>query len=126
MSGDKARQKGFTLLELLVVLLIVGLIAALATPNVTASIKRAKEAALAENLAVMRRAIDDYYGDKGSYPAELEALVTERYLRFIPDDPFHDAKAAWAVVEGSGDNGIEDIHSFSQEVGRNGEPYNEW
>ena len=126
LTGRARRQRGFTLLELLVVLFIVGLIAAIAAPNVTASITRAKEAALAEDLSVMRRAIDPYLSDRGAYPTALSDLVEARYLRHIPDDPFSDAKKTWAVSLEIGGSGVFDVHSESMQPGLNNIPYSEW
>ena len=125
-TGSARRQRGFTLLELLLVLFIVGLIAAIAAPNVTASITRAKEAALAEDLSVMRRAIDAYQSDQGGYPEALADLVEAKYLRRIPDDPFNDEQKAWAVSLESGGFGIFDVHSASMQTGLNNVPYSEW
>lgn len=118
-------EAGFTLLELLVVLFIVALIAAIAAPNVTAAITRAREAALAENLAVMRRALDDYYSDAEAWPDDLDDLVDKGYLRAIPDDPVSDKGADWALVLSDG-GGIMDLNSASGEAGLNGIPYSEW
>jgi general secretion pathway protein G len=118
-------ERGFTVAELLVVLLIIGLIAAVAVPNVSGAIRRAEEAALRENLQVMRRALDDYFVDKGAYPAELGALVDDRYIRFVPDDPVAGRDAGWALVTDD-QGGILDVKSASNEVGSDDVPYDEW
>ena len=122
---SRTGEAGFTLLELLVVLFIVALIAGIAAPNVTAAITRAREAALAENLNVMRRALDDYYSDKEAWPAELDDLVKLGYLRSIPDDPVAGKGAAWAL-EKADVGGIMDLHSGSVDTGLNGIPYSDW
>ena len=118
-------ERGFTVAELLVVLLIIGLIAAVAVPNVSGAIRRAEEAALRENLQVMRRALDDYFADKGPYPDELGALVVGRYIRFVPDDPVAGRDAGWALVTDD-DGGILDVKSASNQVGSDDVPYDEW
>ena len=122
-------QNGFTLMELLVVLLLVGLLASMVSPIVTTSIGRAEESALKENLFVLRKAIDDYYADKGHYPNELNALVEGRYIRAIPVDPITGRKDAWITVmdeQTEGETGIIDIHSGSEKSPEQGKPYNEW
>ena len=117
-------EAGFTIAELLVVLVIIALLAAVAVPNVTGAIRRAEEAALRENLSVMRGALDDYFTDKGSYPAALDDLVSEKYLRSIPEDPVADDDSGWWLIRGGG--GIEDITSVSNEVGSDDRPYSDW
>lgn len=124
------QQSGFSLMELLIVLVLMALLAGVVTPVVTKSISRAKESTLKENLFVMRKAIDDYYADKGRYPESLDILVEEKYLRHIPDDPITETKQQWAVdhaesVEG-GQGGIIDVHSESDKESSEGTPYNEW
>ncbi len=121
----KQREAGFTLLELLVVLFIVALIAAVAAPNVTTAITRAREAALSENLAVMRRALDDYYSDKSAWPDDLQDLVVQGYLRAIPYDPVADRDEPWAL-ELAEQGGIMDLHSAVPDPGLNGVPYSDW
>lgn len=118
-------ERGFTVAELLVVLLIIGLLAAIAVPNVNGALLRAREAALRENLSVMRRALDDHFADKGTYPAALNVLVDERYLRFIPDDPVAGAGQGWETETAAG-GGIADVRSGSSEAGSDGVPYSEW
>ena len=124
-STSGKREGGFTVAELLVVLLIIGLIAAIAVPNVSGAITRAKETALLENLSVMRQALDDYFADKGAYPGDLNALVEQRYIRFIPDDPVSDAGVAWETITGEGGT-VMNVQSSSEEVGTNEVPYSEW
>jgi general secretion pathway protein G len=114
-------------LELLVVLFIIGLLAGVAVPSVQTALTRARETALAENLTVMRKAIDDYYADKWLYPATLESLVEEGYVTFIPVDPVGaDGQAKWATELDPETSTVIDIHSLSQEIGTNGKPYKEW
>lgn len=130
IKTGKARynQCGFTIMELLVVLLLVSLLASIVTPVVSNSIERAKESTLKENLFVMRKAIDDYYADKGYYPEQLDLLVAERYLRFIPEDPLTE-NTQWQEQYTAQDeypDGIVDIHSLSNKQAKDGSYYNEW
>lgn len=119
------REAGFTMAELLVVLLIVGLLAAIAVPNVTGSIERARETALRENLQVMRRALDDYFADTEAYPTSLQVLVDGRYLRFVPEDPVADEAAGWAT-ETNDAGGIVEIRSTSDDRATDDTRYSEW
>ncbi len=128
-TGFSSRQgeAGFTLLELLVVLFVVGLLAGLAVPAVQSSLLRARETALMEDLNVMRRSIDAYYADKWVYPESLEVLVEEGYLKFIPVDPVVETKAAdWNATLDPETSMVVDVHSRSQDVGTDGRLYEEW
>ena len=125
------RARGFTLMELLLVLALIALLASLVTPVVTGSIHRARESTLKENLFTMRKAIDDYYADNSGYPVELDLLVQKRYLRKIPTDPITDRRDSWVLVRTDDDSqgkgsGIIDVHSGSDEKDGNGAPYKEW
>lgn len=115
---------GFTIVELLVVLVLVSLLASLVTPVVTKSILRAKESTLKEDLMLIRKSIDDYYADTSKYPENLETLVEKRYIRKIPADPITDSKTTWKFVDE--DNGISDIKSGSDGTAMDGTKYNEW
>lgn len=123
------RQHGFTLLELLFVLVIVALLAAIVGPSLTGGIDRARESALKEDLFVMRKAIDDYYADNGKYPPSLEILVEKRYLRSIPKDPITERLETWVLVRNgySGtDNGVVNIKSGSDLQARDGSSFKDW
>jgi len=126
-------HRGFTLIELLLVLFLVALLASLVGPALTSGIQRARESALKEDLHVLRKALDDYYADNGSYPAELQVLVDKRYLRNIPVDPFTDRGDSWAVDRDDSKDrdegkqaGIRDIHSGSDGQGRDGTAFKDW
>jgi general secretion pathway protein G len=125
------RTRGFTLMELLLVMLLLALLASLAAPVVTGGIQRARESTLKEDLYTLRRAIDDYYADTGAYPAELEELVKKRYLRRIPSDPLTEKRDTWLLVRSEDDksgqaNGILDIRSGSQERASDGSYFKDW
>lgn len=124
----KGARAGFTIMELMVVMVLVALLVGIAAPVVTTAIVRAKEAALKHDLRVMRTAIDDHYADKGVYPPELEALVAERYIRNIPTDPFTDSAATWVAVydENEEDGGVVDVRSDSEKAATDGSLYSSW
>jgi general secretion pathway protein G len=129
----EAMTRGFTLLELLVVLFIVALLASIVGPTVTSGIQRSKEATLREDLRVMRKALDDHYGDTGTYPPALDALVEKRYLRNVPVDPVTGSSTTWTFeMEDSQDSdgektrGVRDVHSGAEGQGRDGTSYTEW
>jgi general secretion pathway protein G len=91
-------QRGFTLIELLVVMAIIAILLTIATPRYFQHVDRARESALRETLAVVRDSIDKFYGDTGRYPTELEELVSKRYLRKLPMDPFSESTESWVIV----------------------------
>ncbi len=125
-SRTGRREAGFTLMELVIVLFIVALLAALAVPSVSRGLKQAEETALSQNLAVMRKAIDDYRADRAEWPETLTVLVDERYIRFIPEDPVAGDLTAWDVVAAEEEPGITDVRSTSRDIGLNGVAYSEW
>jgi general secretion pathway protein G len=92
-------RRGFTLIELMVVLSIIALLLTLAVPRYFGSIDKSKEAVLRENLNQMRDAISRYYADKGKYPESLDALAAEKYLRGVPLDPVTESDKTWIVVQ---------------------------
>lgn len=121
-------NKGFTLIEMLTVIAIIGILASIATPSFMRSITRAKEASLRNSLFVLRDVIDQYYADHGDYPPSLEALKQKRYIRKIPKDPFTGSRDTWILIPPEGENltGVYDVHSGSHKVSLYGTPYNEW
>jgi general secretion pathway protein G len=126
------RSAGFTLLELITVVAIIGILVGIALPNYKTAIIQSREAVLKEDLFRFRDVIDQYYADKGKYPATLDVLVDEGYLRKIPADPMT-GSADWEVVmsEQDPDNpadtpGVYDVKSASTSNSQSGTPYNEW
>lgn len=120
------RARGFTFIELLLVLTLVALLASLAAPVVSQSILRARESVLKEDLFVMRKALDDYYADTGAYVSELAVLVDKRYLRRLPVDPFTERSDSWVAVPAEEGGGVVDVRSGSEAVNAAGVSYAEW
>jgi len=116
------------MIELLVALAIVSLIVSLAAPRYFGNIDRAKEDVLREDLYVMRNAIDHYYSDKNVYPNALVDLVTEKYLRKLPVDPFTNSSNSWIPVPPVDPNvaGIADVRSGAPNTGRDGTWLRDW
>ena len=123
---DKQPPQGFTLVELLLVLLLIALLASIVTPVVTKGIRQANESALKDNLYTMRKALDDYYTDKGYYPKNLNTLVKKIYLRRIPKDPFTGSSESWKVIRDDKGNGVQDIKSGATGKSINEEAYSDW
>ena len=122
-------QSGFTLIELIVTLSIVALLLSIVVPHYAGRVSRAEEAVLRENLLLMRDALDKHYSDLGKYPEALGELVSKRYLRSIPNDPFTRRPDTWLVVAppgATGAAGIYDVRSGSPATGSDGRPYAEW
>ncbi|MDZ7597833.1 MAG: type II secretion system protein [Desulfobacterales bacterium] len=121
-------QKGFTLIEMMIVLAIMSILATIATPNMQRYIVRAREASLRETLFVFRDVIDQHYSDQGKYPGSLQELVKMKYIRSIPIDPITGSSSTWIITppEGEEKGGVYDVHSGSDRVSLDGEPYNEW
>lgn len=120
-------RAGFTLLELMTVVTIIGILATLAIPNYELSIKKARETALKQALFVLRDVIDQYRADHGKYPKDLNDLTSVGYLRSIPTDPFTRSNTTWQEMQHDSEGGIWDVHSGSTLVSiSDGKPYNEW
>lgn len=118
---------GFTLLELMTAVTIIGILATLAMPNYELSVKKAREGVLKQTLFVLRDVIDKYRADKGTYPQALADLITTGYLRSLPTDPITRSNQTWQEIQDSVEKGISDVHSGSPLVSiSDGKPYNEW
>lgn len=135
---------GFTLIELMIVITIIGILAAIAVPSYQTALVKAREAVLREDLYSIRSAIDQFAADHGRYPLSLHELVEQRYLREVPVDPFTRSRETWIIqpppappslpgqagadtagavpIQGN----LYDLHSGSDLVGTNHVPYNEW
>jgi general secretion pathway protein G len=137
MRASAARsKKGFTLIELIIVLSIIGLLVGLGLPQYKSASVKAREAVLKENLFILRKLIDQYAMDKGKYPASLQTLVQESYLRMIPVDPMTRSAETWVEVREVPTledpmimdiPGVVDVKSGSEAKSPiDGAPYNTW
>jgi general secretion pathway protein G len=133
MRGRRNQDAGFTLMELMIVMMIIGVLATLAIPSFVGAVKSAREAVLKEDLRVMRSAIDAYTMDKQKAPQSLDDLVQDGYLKVIPQDPMTKARDTWVTDTSDSlhtldqtEPGIDDVHSGSQESGADGQPYSTW
>jgi general secretion pathway protein G len=130
---NRQSAAGFTLIELMIVMFIIGILATLAIPYFASSIRSAREAVLKEDLHVMRDAIDSYTMDKQKAPESLDDLVQNGYLRTIPLDPMTQSNDTWVTDTSDAmysldqtAPGIADVHSGSEETGLDGQPYSSW
>ncbi|MBX3303607.1 MAG: prepilin-type N-terminal cleavage/methylation domain-containing protein [Nitrospira sp.] len=119
-------EKGFTLVELMIVVSIVGILATIAAPSYQSSLIRAKETVLRQDLFTLRELLDHHRADQGKYPPSLDDLVSAGYLRAIPKDPFTNLSSSWQEITEPTEGGIFDVYSGSDLVGTNGTPYNKW
>jgi general secretion pathway protein G len=132
-TSPRPAEQGFTLLELMIVMVVIGLLAAIAIPSYTSNIRNAKEAVLKEDLHVMRQAIDSYTVDKQKAPQSLDDLVQAGYLKSMPIDPFTKRSDTWMTVQDDSmstidqtESGIDDVHSGSQQTASDGTSYSTW
>jgi general secretion pathway protein G len=120
------KEGGFTLLELMTIIVIIGILVTLAIPSYHGAVIKAREAVLKHDLFTMRDVLDQYRGDQGKYPPSLSELVKTGYLRTVPVDPITSSNNTWQEVIETTEGGVFDIHSGSDLVASTGTPYNEW
>jgi general secretion pathway protein G len=133
VQQNRQQSAGFTLIELMVVMLIIGILMTVAIPRFKAAVQRAREAVLQEDLHTMRDAIDSYTMDKEKAPQSLDDLVQNGYLREIPIDPMTHQKDSWVTDTSEAmfsidqtEPGVDDVHSGSDDTGSDGQPYSSW
>lgn len=124
-----ALRRGFTLIELMVVMAIIAVLLTIAAPRYFSHLDRAREATLRQTLAVVRDAIDKFHGDTSNYPDSIDELVARRYLRAAPVDPITDSAQTWVLLPPPAANGsgkLWDLKSGAEGSGANGTPYADW
>jgi general secretion pathway protein G len=119
-------DKGFTLVELMIVVAIVGILATISVPSYQTSLMKARETVLRQDLFTIREVLDQHRADQGKYPPSLGALVAAGYLRKLPKDPFTNSADTWQEISEPTEGGVFDVYSGSDLVGTNGTAYNQW
>lgn len=128
-SRSLRRTRGFTLMELMVVMAIIATLMTLALPRYFHSVDRSREAVLRQDLHIMRDAIDKFMADRGRYPLTLEELAEKRYLRKVPPDPITERSDTWVLVsppDSLVQEGVYDVRSGAPGNSLDGEPYESW
>jgi len=127
------RESGFTMIELMVVMSLIAILATIGMAQYRQSVIYSRESVLKEDLFRMRDAIDQYFADKGQYPSTLDALVSDGYVRKLPDDPFTRSSTSWTTVPAEPDPnnptaeaGVFDVKSGSDATALDGTKYSEW
>ena len=131
-------QRGFTLIEMMIVITIIGILASIAVPAMRTAPQRARESALKEDLFTLRSCLDQFHADRGRYPSTLDELVSMGYLRSVPVDPVTNSKDTWVLMfeettqeqqderQQQAAAGIIDVHSGSDGTALDGSKYAEW
>jgi general secretion pathway protein G len=132
-NSERQGEAGFTLVELMIVMTIIGILATIAIPSYIRAVQHAKEAVLREDLHTMRSAIDSYTVDKEKAPQSLDDLVQAGYLKSIPKDPMTSRDDTWMTGQSDTmtdinetEGGIDDVHSGAQGIAGDGTTYNTW
>jgi general secretion pathway protein G len=132
VSGRARATAGFTFIEMVMVMVVMGILLAIAVPRYYAQVVASKETVLKSNLAILRDRLDQYKADRTKYPSSLQELVEKGYLRELPEDPMT-GTAEWQEIfedfdpnEPDAEPGIFDVRSQSEEIGTDGRPYSEW
>jgi len=127
MAVSLSPGRGFTLIELAIVITIIGILYVSVIPFGAPTVKRSKEGVLAHNLKVLRDAVDQYNADFGEYPPDLEQLVERRYIREIPIDPFTEKRDSWVTTSSSPEKmDVFDVKSGGSGQGSDGRSIEEW
>ncbi|WP_231409817.1 type IV pilin protein [Ralstonia solanacearum] len=127
VTTRRPRRRGFTLIELMVVMAVIALLTTIALPHYFKHVDTAKERVLRANLETARDAIDKFYADRNQYPASLAELVTQRYLKTLPMDPITDRADSWKLLTApGGEPGVYDLHSGAPGKSMDGTPYADW
>jgi general secretion pathway protein G len=133
VTGRRFSERGFTLIELMVVMTIIVTLATVGLVQYRQSVTFAKESVLKDQLFALRDAIDQYYADKNQYPPTLDDLVSSGYLRSLPKDPFTISTSTWSTVPSEADPanptappGVYDVHSGSDQTAMSGDKYSDW
>jgi general secretion pathway protein G len=133
MKLIRGLERGFTMIELLIVVSLIVILTTMGMTQYRHSVIYAREGVLKEDLFRLRDAIDQYYADKGTYPSTLDALISEGYVRRLPDDPFTRSNSSWQTVPAEPDPnnptaeaGVYDVKSGSEETALDGTKYADW
>jgi general secretion pathway protein G len=128
--ASRLSAQGFTLIEILIVITIIGILITLAQPSFNRAVTAAKEVTLKENLFILRDVIDQFYADNTKYPAALNELVEKGYIRQVPKDPITGSAESWVIVPATDEQGqqvgVYDVKSGSDRTASDGSRYNEW
>lgn len=125
-KGCGGNALGFTLIELMIVVSIIGILATIAVPSYQSSLIKARETVLRQDLFTLREVLDHHRADQGKYPPSLDGLVAAGYLRGLPKDPFTNSSSSWQEITEPTEGGVFDVYSGSDLVGTNGTAYNKW